>query len=310
MKTKRAHKVITTDTGIEFLLGKRLGKGKYGEVFAAEKLTNHNYNFERPFAFKLLPEKNFQDEDDRRGGKFMYSQEFQMLRDFQREAPELLGHMTLVYDVVGFLNMNERPGIIMERLSGRSLSCLKLYRQKNIGLLIEVAKVLEELHKIGWMHCDVAEKNILFRNGCDLGITKAKTVLADGGFARKANKNEWSDLFEGYFVGTPYYLDVDAYDGAPTESSDVYALGIVTAHILAYEAFPLDKNVYKMYNLIKVREHRQTRKSAELPGLDYLLSGTITERAYGRPTAKQFAEELQKLYKKTYGVSYVFENAR
>ncbi len=308
MKTN--HKIIRTDNGVEFILGKRFGVGQYGEVFAAKKLTEVlSYEHERPFAIKLLTQEKFNDKELMESYRNMHLQEFNMFNDFNKDK-RLLGHVPIVYDLVGVAEEGKRSGIVMEQLSNQSFDIVKSYLKQNLGILIEIAKTLEGLHKIGWMHRDVAEKNVLFRERCDPAITKARTVLADGGFACRANKSERHNFDNTKMVGTPMYMDLDAIMADPTESSDVFALAVITEYKIAHGRLYGDAREAIDSKLALNKKHIPTKRSMAIPGLDRLLSSTITPRPYGRPTAGQFAEGLEASYKQLYGVAYVPENKR
>lgn len=118
--------------------------------------------------------------------------------------------------------------IAMEYLGGGQLGRLircGLTAAESLALLRQAAIALAELHRMGFVHCDVKPANLLLRYSGDL-------VLADFGVARPlASLLPASPL--GLVVGTPCYASPELAQGGPVQpAADVYSLGVVLYEML------------------------------------------------------------------------------
>lgn len=93
------------------------------------------------------------------------------------------------------------------------------------GVLLEqIASALQYAHDRGILHRDLKPSNILLRDD-------AFTYLADFGIARLLERE--SGLTEaGSLVGTPEYMAPELFENQASQSSDIYALGIVLYFML------------------------------------------------------------------------------
>lgn len=93
-----------------------------------------------------------------------------------------------------------------------------------MSLLRQAAVALAEIHRRGFVHCDVKPENMLLRGGGEL-------VLADFGLARRVGTV--SAAAPGSVLGTPCYAAPEqAQGGAAAPAADVYSLGIVFYEML------------------------------------------------------------------------------
>ena len=165
-----------------------------------------------------------------------------------RAVIELADDLVLVLDHAGAGNL--------ERLLGERGP---LAPGEVVTLLTPLAQALEELHRQGVVHGDVAPANVVLdRSG--------RPLLADLGIAR--------------ILGTPVaavqgreaFLDPAVLDGeAPAPSADVYALAAVGAFALGGD---------------------RTDQSSPAQALRQVLSQALAREAFLRPTAGEFAARV------------------
>ena len=122
----------------------------------------------------------------------------------------------------------EHRYIAMEYLGGGHLGRLircGLTAAESLALLRQAAIALAQLHRAGFVHCDVKPANLLLRYSGDL-------VLADFGVARPlASLLPASPV--GLVVGTPCYASPELTQGGPLHpAADVYSLGVVLYEML------------------------------------------------------------------------------
>jgi hypothetical protein len=201
--------------GGKFRIGRKIGSGGIGVVYAAEHVT-----LGHEVAVKVL-----------RGAAARDGGEIARLR---REA-----YIQVHVDhpnVARVLDLDQMPDgsiyVVMERLHGRSLAD-KLGRD---GLLapgfaipafIDVARGLAAAHAKGAVHRDLKPANIFL---CDDGVAK----VLDFGMSKLAAAESLTQA--GYTLGTPEYMAPEQCIGGPVEGrTDVYACGV-----LMYEALTGD----------------------------------------------------------------------
>ena len=196
--------------GGRYRLGRKLGAGGMGEVYAATDLR-----LDREVALKLL--------------RAALAEQDGMRRRVVSEA-RLAARLTHPH-VVGVLDAGEqdgRPFVVMERLSGRTLrdelthGPLPAERVRDAGL--QVLRALAAAHDLGIVHRDVKPGNVL-----DAGVGTWK--VADFGIARWVHADE-TLTGTGELLGSPSYLAPERIEGRQAEAaSDLYAVGV-----LMYEA--------------------------------------------------------------------------
>src|SRR5687768_1003037 len=170
------------------------------------------------------------------------------LERFEREARVVakLRHPNIV-QVFDFDTIDEQPYIVMEYISGPSLSRYlnvlhaKLRRLELpliSRLLTGVASALQYAHESGVIHRDVKPGNILLTSrsspimpGEPLPLD-FEAVLTDFGLVRLLNSSQQTTI--GRIAGTPAYMSPEQARGEATdERTDIYSLGIVLYEILA-----------------------------------------------------------------------------
>ena len=110
-------------------------------------------------------------------------------------------------------------------------------------LIVQAAKLIANLHHIGWLHNDIKPSNILLDtfvpNHADIGGIVPNLLLTDFALAEPINNgitqiNKKNSTENN--AGTPAYLAPERWQGqGATLQSDIYAFGIMLYEILAGE---------------------------------------------------------------------------
>ena len=165
-----------------------------------------------------------------------------------RAVIELADDLVLVLDHAGAGNL--------ERLLGERGS---LAPGEVVTLLTPLAQALEELHRQGVVHGDVAPANVVLDQS-------GRPLLADLGIARVLGTP--ADALQGREA----FLDPAVLDGAaPSPSADVFALAAVGAFALGTE---------------------RADESSQAQALRQVLSQALSREAFLRPTAADFASRV------------------
>jgi serine/threonine protein kinase len=201
-----------------YALGERIAAGAMGEVYRARHLGSGHVR-----ALKLLSPDAGEREQ----------------RQFEREAcaGARLDHPNTVAVHDYGKASDGTPYLAMELLDGISLE--QLVRREGpqapervVGILLQIAAGLAEVHGLGLVHRDIKPQNILLCRGVD-GEESVK--LIDFGLVKDVNDASASPA--STIVGTPLYIapealtTPDAVDGR----SDLYGLGAVAHFLLSGE---------------------------------------------------------------------------
>lgn len=141
-------------------------------------------------------------------------------------------HVIRIYDQ-GFTHDHAYIAMeYFERGDLRQLFGPEMTQKRVLGIITEVARALQAIHKQGIVHRDIKPENIMQRvDGsvalADFGI--AKSVLqAHGACPMKTH------LPDHQRMGTPYYLSPEQASGKTiTAQSDLYSLGVMMFEMLA-----------------------------------------------------------------------------
>ncbi len=132
-----------------------------------------------------------------------------------------------VIRVVEHSAVEQHAYIAMEYAGGGHLGGLircGLTAPESLTLLRQAAVGLAQLHRDGFVHCDVKPANLLMRYSGDL-------VLADFGLTRRLGSV--SRCAPGVLVGTPCYASPELAQGESVQpAADVYSLGVVLYEML------------------------------------------------------------------------------
>jgi hypothetical protein len=265
-----------TVLGGKYRIGRKIGSGGIGVVYAAEHVT-----LGHEVAVKVL-----------RGAAARDGGEIARLR---REA-YIQVHIEHP-NVARVLDLDQMPDgsiyVIMERLIGRSLAD-KLARDGllapgfAIPVFVDVCRALHAAHKKGVVHRDLKPGNIFL---CEDGISK----VLDFGMSKLASAESLTQA--GYTLGTPEYMAPEQCIGAQVESrTDIYALGVMMYEALTGELPIIAQHRRELLDLHQRQipmPMRQRRADLPIPeALDIAVIKCLKKRLNERPKS---AAELELL---------------
>ncbi len=210
-------------------LEKLLGRGGMAEVYLGVHTT-----LNRPVAVKVL-HAHLSDDPG-------------LLQRFHTEAQSVaaLRHPNIV-QVYDFDVYNERPYIVMELLTGESLSSFleRIHAQNQRLPLDTIARLADGLgaaldyaHERGIVHRDIKPANVMLRVAGQKPLTgnvlpdDAEPILTDFGIARIATAT--TRTATGTIMGTPAYMSPEQVRGETVDKrSDIYSLGIMIYEMVA-----------------------------------------------------------------------------
>ena len=180
-----------------------IGTGGMAEVYRA-----FCHKLQRTVAIKVLKQEYNGNED--------------FIRRFTQEAlaAAKVNHPNLV-NVYEVEHTDGVYYIVMEFVDGITLKEYirqkgKLEQQEAIGIAIQVANGLGEVHRQGIVHRDVKPQNMIISSD-------GKVKLADFGIARAAS----TETLSQESMGSVHYISPEHAQGKPTDArSDLYSLGI------------------------------------------------------------------------------------
>jgi serine/threonine protein kinase len=265
-----------TVLGGKYRIGRRIGSGGIGVVYAAEHVT-----LGHEVAVKVL-----------RGAAARDGGEIARLR---REA-YIQVHVEHP-NVVRVLDLDQMSDgsiyVVMERLVGRSLAD-KLSREGllapgyGVPVFVDVCRALNAAHKKGVVHRDLKPGNIFL---CDDGVAK----VLDFGMSKLATAESLTQA--GYTLGTPEYMAPEQCIGAQVEPrTDIYALGVMMYEALTGELPIVAQNRRELLDLHQRQiptPMRLRRPDLPIPEpLDLAVMKCLKKRLNERP---RNAAELEQL---------------
>ena len=265
-----------TVLGGKYRIGRKIGSGGIGVVYAAEHAT-----LGHEVAVKVL-----------RGAAARDGSEIARLR---REA-YIQVHVEHP-NVARVLDLDQMPDgsiyVVMERLLGRSLAD-KLGRDKllppglALPIFIDVCRALQAAHDKGVVHRDLKPGNIFL---CEDGIAK----VLDFGMSKLASAESLTQA--GYTLGTPEYMAPEQCIGAQVEPrTDLYALGVVMYEALTGSLPIVAKNRRELLDMHQRQIPTALRlRRPDLPipeQLDFAVMKCLKKRLNERP---RNAFEMEKL---------------
>ncbi|HVJ91744.1 MAG TPA: serine/threonine-protein kinase [Labilithrix sp.] len=265
-----------TVLGGKYRIGKKIGSGGIGVVYAAEHVT-----LGHEVAVKVL-----------RGAAARDGGEIARLR---REA-----YIQVNIDNINICrvhDLDQMPDgsmyVVMERLHGRSLAD-KLAREHLIApgfalpVFIGVCRALAGAHKKGVVHRDLKPGNIFL---CDDGTPK----VLDFGMSKLTTAESLTQA--GYTLGTPEYMAPEQCIGANVVAqTDIYAFGVLMYEALTGE-LPIVAQARRELLDLHQRQipipMRQRRPDLDIPdALDQVVMKCLKKRIADRPKS---AEELEEM---------------
>jgi serine/threonine-protein kinase len=196
------------------LVGKRIGRGTYGDVYAARDVR-----LDRPVALKLLHRS-----EPEEGSDLEVIQEARLLARVRHPN---------VVTVYGAERIDGRIGIWMELVEGRTLEDELGERGpfppgEIAAIGAALTSAVSAVHAAGLLHRDIKAHNVM--RGRD-----GRILLADFGTGHEVTP----EGSIGELAGTPLYLAPELLQGDPASvASDVYSLGVLLYH-LGTRAYPV-----------------------------------------------------------------------
>jgi non-specific serine/threonine protein kinase/serine/threonine-protein kinase len=202
-----------------YRLGKRIGTGGMGEVYAAEQVEP----VRRSVALKLIKPGL---DTERVVARF----------EAERHALARMEHSAIARILDAGATERGRPYFVMERVDGPPITeycdAERLEIRERIELFLRVCAGVQHAHRRGILHRDLKPSNILVtvEDGrpmpkiIDFGVAKATRADSDG-----------LTTVGGGWVGTPDYMSPEQVEGGTDRldtRSDVYSLGVVLYELL------------------------------------------------------------------------------
>ena len=265
-----------TVLGAKYRIGRKIGSGGIGVVYAAEHVT-----LGHEVAVKVL-----------RGAAARDGGEIARLR---REA-YIQVHVEHP-NVVRVLDLDQMPDgsiyVVMERLIGRSLAD-KLARDglvapgHAVAIFIHVCRALEAAHKKDVVHRDLKPGNIFL---CEDKLAK----VLDFGMSKLASAESLTQA--GYTLGTPEYMAPEQCIGAQVEPrTDIYALGVMMYEALTGELPIIAASRRELLDLHQRQipiPMRQRRPDLPIPeALDLAVMKCLKKRLNERPRSAAQLEQM------------------
>jgi eukaryotic-like serine/threonine-protein kinase len=265
-----------TVLGGKYRIGRKIGSGGIGVVYAAEHVT-----LGHEVAVKVL-----------RGAAARDGGEIARLR---REA-YIQVHVEHP-NVARVLDLDQMSDgsvyVVMERLLGRSLAD-KLSREglltpaQSVAIFMQVCRALDAAHKKGAVHRDLKPGNVFL---CEDGNAK----VLDFGMSKLASAESLTQA--GYTLGTPEYMAPEQCIGAQVESrTDIYALGVLMYEALTGELPIVAQSRRDLLDLHQRQiptPMRQRRPDLPIPeDLDLAVMRCLKKRLNERPKSAAQLEQM------------------
>ncbi|HSN24820.1 MAG TPA: serine/threonine-protein kinase [Kofleriaceae bacterium] len=271
--------------GGRYRLGRQLGAGGYGAVYAAEDTITG----ERVAIKVLSPGASLKQE---------------LVIRFHREAiaASRVRHPHIVH--VADFDVDEDDGhyIVMEQLDGCDLAQTladegRLAPVRALTVAAQCARGLAAAHRVGVLHRDLKPANVFVvrREGgreivkvIDFGISKLTAIAGDYTDVTSASK----------VVGTPLYMAPEQARGKPLDArADVYALGVMLFEMLVGERpfggrSPLEI-LGNHFSAPRIAPSNLRAELAGCPGLDALVLRALAADPDQRfPSMESFGDAL------------------
>ena len=193
-----------------YRLLRKIGSGGMSEVFLAVREID---NFE--LVLKVLDTRINQDA----ALLHRFIQEYALLSQINHPNVVRIFEQGITDEHV-YLAMEYFPaGDIKKRLAGGFLE------NEALGVVLQVALALVEIHAQGIVHRDVKPDNLMLR-------ADGSVVLVDFGIAKHCEM-EFGHTLHGEIVGTPSYLSPEQAMGkAVSHAADIYSLGVIFFEML------------------------------------------------------------------------------
>ena len=265
---------LTPEFKAQYELGRLVGSGSMGAVFAATKRSTA-----RSVAVKFLTVIA----NERLSARFL--QEARLLAQIQHpnvvrviDVGSLGAHLYLVTDLL-------EGGALDSRLARQG----RMPMRDALAIAIDCLEGLGELHSKGIVHRDLKPANVLFD-------AQGSALIGDLGIAKEIAGTERFTC-TGEFVGTPRYASPEQFlRGATFPASDLYSMGLILYEMLAgqhpFQAQTLPALVEQQLDVVP------PLLTTVIPGVPARLSALVARALDKSPdnrpaSAAAFAQELR-----------------
>lgn len=217
---------------------------------------------------------------------------------FSSIAPPLLATHHLQLQVLN--NSQTLTLVVMPNYANGSVARYlrqSLTAEQKQQLIVQAAKLIANLHHIGWLHNDIKPSNILLDtfvpNHADIGGIVPNLLLADFALAEPINNgitqiNKKNSTENN--AGTPAYLAPERWQGqGATLQSDIYAFGIMLYEILAGE------RPFKIDNPSGAPLREWTTQHCQQPIATLPLEYSRYQRIINKALAKRIEKRYQSM---------------
>jgi serine/threonine-protein kinase len=171
--------------------------------------------------------------------KFLHAwaRQYAWLKSKFRQETEALARIDH-HSVVGVLDAGETsdglPFLVIEYIDGATLrsemqrGAMDLSRAA--GIIGETGRAVAAAHAKGVLHRDLKPENVMLE---EPGTPQERVRLIDFGIARLEGPETGMATQVTQFAGTTAYMAPEQLRGKPTQSSDIYAIGVIAYEMLA-----------------------------------------------------------------------------
>jgi serine/threonine protein kinase len=199
----------------EYVLEEKIGEGGMGEIWRGSQPL-----IGKQVAIKILRRRVAEDKEAI--GRFI--QEAKVVNSIKHKG---------LIDIFSFGDLpDNRPYFVMEFLEGRSLSAYltengPLSWSEMLEILTQTCGALNATHQRGIIHRDLKSENLFLL--FDENDKPSSVKLLDFGIAKLVSPDEENAVLTqaGDIFGTPAYMSPEQCQGAATQQSDIYSLGII-----------------------------------------------------------------------------------
>lgn len=257
---------------------RKIAEGASGEIYYIR-----DPQWDRYLALKILNPK--------------YLTDVSAIKRFERESQALcqLNHP----NIMRFYEAGKLKGYyyyIMDYIDGESLEDIiaakKLSSSEYIDIIIQIADVLDYVHKQNIVHRDIKPDNIIIGKG-------NRVYLTDFGLARAIDGRNMVSR-DGDVIGTPMYMSPEQIKNTDVDGrSDIYSLGAVLYRLMTGEYVFAKQSTFTLLMDITEKSPKPPRSiDAEIPvALEKICLKCLKKDKEDRyQTAKELSDALQNLF--------------